>query len=96
METKHLVIVRAALTFWDEEMSAVSHEIYRHYLHSKDQEVVISPKDVATARAYFNQVVLKFGLFDLQAGTLVAKSLVEDSRGLSCEPDQQIVGVLFR
>ena len=96
MQPKHLAIVRAALTFWDEEMSAVSHETYRHYLHSKDQNIVISPRDIAIARAYFNQVVLKFGLFDLQAGTLVAKSLVEDSRGLSCEPDQKIVGVLIR
>ena len=96
MQTKHLAIVRAALTFWDEEMSAISHETCRHYLHSKDQKVVITPTDVAIARAYFNQVVLKFGLLDIQAGTLVAKSLVEDSRGLSCEPGQQIVSVLIR
>ena len=41
MQPKHLAIVRAALTFWDEEMSAVSHETYRHYLHSKDQNIVI-------------------------------------------------------
>ena len=96
MQTKHLALVRAALTFWDEEMSAVSHETYRHYLHSKDQEVFIAPEDVAIARAYFNQVVLKYGLLDLHAGTLVAKSLAEDSHGLSCEPGQQIVSVLIR
>ena len=77
-------------------MSAVSHETYRHYLHSKDQEVFIAPEDVAIARAYFNQVVLKYGLLDLHAGTLVAKSLAEDSHGLSCEPGQQIVSVLIR
>ena len=96
MQPKHLAIVRAALTFWDEQMSAVSHETCQHYLHSKDQNIVISPRDVAIARAYFNQVVLKFGLLDLQAGTLVTKSLIEDSHGLSCEPGQQIVSVLIR
>ena len=95
MQTKHLAIVRAALTFWDEELSAVSHGIYGHYLHSKDQEVVIAPRDVAIARAYFNQVVLKFGLFDLQAGTLVTKSLIEDSLDLKLEPGQQIVSILI-
>ena len=82
LQPRHLAIVRAALTFWDEEMSAASHETYRHYLHSRDQEEVIFPKDVAETRAYFNQVIPKFGLLDLQTGTLVSKSLVENRHDL--------------
>lgn len=96
LQAKHLAIVRAALTFWDEEMSVVSHETYRHYLHSKDQKVAIVPEDVAIARSYFNQVVPKFGLLDIRTGTLVAKPLVEDSLDLNCERGQQIVSVLIR
>lgn len=95
MQHKHLTIVRAALTFWDEEMASVSHETYRHYLHSKDQDVVIVPEDVAVARVYFNQVVPKFGLLDLQTRMLVSKPLVENNRELICEPSQRIVSVLI-
>ena len=94
MQTKHLAIVRAALTFWDEEMSSASHEVYRHYLHSKDQKVVIAPMDVAIARDYFNQVVLKFGLINLETKTLVSKPLVESRHELNCKIGQEIVSVL--
>ena len=96
MQPKHLAIVRAALTFWDEEMASVPRESYRHYLHSKDQDVVISPEDVAEARVYFNQVASKFGLIDFQSGKLISKPLVEDSCELNCKPSQQIVSVLVR
>ena len=95
MQHQHLAIVRAALTFWDEEMASVSDTIYRHYLHSKDQGVEITPGNVALVRTYFNQVVPKFCLLDLQSGELASKQLVEDSRVLTCEPSQQIVSVLI-
>ncbi len=95
MQAIQLAIVRAALTFWDEEMAPASQAIYRHYLHSKDLGVVITAEDIAMARIYFNQIVPKFGLLDLQTGELASKQLVEDSRELICEPDQQIVSVLL-
>ena len=96
MQAKHLAIVRAALTFWDEEMSGSSHETHRHYLHSKDQEEVIFPNEVSEVRAYFNRIILKFGLLDLQTRTLVLKPLVENSHELNCKYGQQIVSVLIR
>ena len=95
MQPKHLAIVRAALTFWDEEMASASRATYRHYLYSKDQDIVISPEDVAVARIFFNQVVPKFGLIDVQSGRLVSKTLVDDSRVLNSDPSQQIVSVLI-
>ena len=96
MQARHLAIVRAALTFWDEEMSGASHETYRHYLHFKDQEEVIFPNDVAEVRVYVNQVIPRFGLLDLQTRTLVSKPLVENSHELNCKQGQQIVSVLIR
>ena len=94
MKPVHLAVVRAALTFWDEEMATASRPVYRHYLHSRDQEVVIAPADVAAARVFFNEVVIKFGLLDLQSGTLIATPLVEDIDELICNHDQKIVSVL--
>ncbi len=96
MKSKQLAIVRAALTYWDEEMGSASPAIYRHYLHSTDQEIAIVPHDVAVTRAYFNQVIPRFGLLDLQTGMLVSKPLVEDSHELTCGPSQQVVSVLVR
>ena len=96
MHPKHLAIVRAALTFWDEEMASASRGTYRHYLHSTDQDVVISAADIAMVRAYFNQVAPKFGLIEVQSGELVSKLLVDDIRELNREPSQQIVSVLVR
>lgn len=95
MQSNQLAIVRAALTFWDEEMASSSKSIYQHYLHSNDREAVITAEDVAETRIYFNQVIPKFGLMDLQTGRLVSKKLVDDSRELTCGDKQQIVSVLF-
>ena len=82
MNPTYLAIVRAALTFWDEEMGSISHETYQHYLHSKDREVVISSEDIAKTRVYFNQVEPKFGLFDLQAGVLLSTQLTDNPNEL--------------
>ena len=95
LKPKHLAIVRAALTFWDEEMGA-AHDCYRHYLHSRDQDVVFSPEDIVAVRAYFNDVVHKFGLLNDDSGLLLSTTLVEKSDDLICEPDQKIVSVLIR
>ena len=95
LQPTHLAIVRAALTFWDEEMGGVSHEIYRHYLHSNDKDVVLTAESVARARMYFNQVVLKFGLLDLKTGAIVSTELTNTPDELHCKSGQQIVSVLI-
>lgn len=96
LQTQHLAIVRAALTLWDEEMASEQEEVYRHYLHSKDLGTLITPIAVAEARAYFNDVDLKFTLFDIQTGGLVSSKLAESCSELSCLHGQQIVSVLVR
>ena len=58
LQRKHLAIVRAALTYWDEEMAGADRRIYQHYLHSKDMEVEIEAVDVAQTRQFFNSAKL--------------------------------------
>lgn len=96
MRAKHLAIVRAALTFWDEEMSSASEAVYQHYLHSKDQGTLLTPPDVAEARCFFNEVDLQFALLESESSELVAAKLVDRPSELNCLPNQQIVSVLFR
>ena len=76
-------------------MGAV-HDCYRHYLHSRDQDLVFTPKDIVAVRAYFNDVVHKFGLLNDDSGLVLSTTLVEESDELFCEPDQKIVSVLIR
>lgn len=94
LNSKHLAIVRAALTYWDEEMGAESHDVYRHYLHSRDQDIVFNPDDVASVRSYFNAVVHRRGLLEVQTGKLLPVTF-EDETPVPNEPDQKIVSVLF-
>ena len=72
----HLAIVRAALTYWDEEMSSVDQSIYSHYLHSMDRGVVLTPKSIAIARSYFNGVEVKIGSLNAATGVI---TLEDDS-----------------
>lgn len=95
LRADQLAIVRAALTLWDEEMGSAPEAVYQHYLHSKDQGAAITAEDIATTRAYFNQVNLKFGLVDRQQGVLVSKQLCENSGELDCQPKQQVASVLI-
>ncbi|QEG22037.1 hypothetical protein [Mariniblastus fucicola] len=94
LNSKHLAIVRAALTYWDEEMGAESHDVYRHYLHSRDKDTVFTPDDVASVRSYFNAVDHRRGLLNVQTGKLLLVTF-EDEPPVPKEPDQKIVSVLF-
>ena len=94
---KHLAIVRAALTFWDEEMSPTEESVYRHYLHSADSGTRISAADVAAARKYFNEVELKFALVENESGRFASETPVETYSELSYQSDKEhLVCVLAR
>jgi len=95
LQTKHLAIVRAALKYWHEEMGSVSHDVYRHYLHSRDRELELSLDDIVSARAYFTDVNHKYGVLDVASGTLLPTTLTEDGQWLACSSNQKIVSVLI-
>lgn len=59
LQPKHLAIVRAALTYWDEEMAGASQAVYQHYLHSMDADVKIEAVDVTHTRQFFNAAKLE-------------------------------------
>ncbi len=96
MQAKHLAIVRAALTFWDEEMATAPESVYQHYLHSKDKEASIAASEVAETRRFFNEVDLRFALIEKKSGELVPGKLVNRRGDLPCQSTQRIVSVLFR
>ncbi len=75
LKEKHIAIVRAALTFWDEEIGA-NESMYKHYLHSSDQGIEISPADIMELRMYFNEVQIQFALVDDESGVFVSTSPV--------------------
>jgi len=58
LQPKHLAIVRAALTYWDEEMSGADQTIYQHYLHSQDADVKFDAVDVIQTRRFFSSAKL--------------------------------------
>ncbi len=89
ISNKHLAIVRAALTFWDEEMGASDREAYKHYLHTKDKEMEFSAKEIAEARNLFNSVELKTALVDIEHGTLVSQSPMEAVAEASYQVDRE-------
>lgn len=95
LQPKHLAIVRAALTYWDEEMGTASYEMYRHYLHSRDTNECFTPEDIVDVRVYFNRVVHKYGLADRDSEVLVSTALAGEATAMAREPGQQIVSVLI-
>lgn len=86
---KHLAIVRAALTFWDEEMSMENESVYEHYLHSNDQGRKLTANDVADIRDYLNNVDLKVALLEKSSGTFDSDSPFELTNELSFQADRQ-------
>ena len=94
---KHLAIVRAALTFWDEEMASADESIYTHYLHSADRGTLITAIEVAKTRAYFNEIELKFALVENGSHEFLSNKPVDDHSELSRQPGQgHLVCVLTR
>jgi hypothetical protein len=92
---KHLAIVRAALTFWDEEMASIEESVYKHYLHSVDLGTRITATDVVAVRKHFNEVELKFALVENESGRFVSENPVDTV--LSYQPDKEhLVCVLAR
>ncbi|MEZ6093461.1 MAG: hypothetical protein R3C03_04365 [Pirellulaceae bacterium] len=75
--------MRAALTFWDEEMGAVDQSVYKHYLHSTDLSTKLTAQDVAETRDYFNNVDLKVALLDKQSGKFDSESPIDPTHELS-------------
>ena len=53
LQPKHLAIVRAALTFWDEEMAGADKSLFQHYLHVQDAGVEFGADDVLASRQFF-------------------------------------------
>ena len=94
IDDKHLAIVRAALTFWDEEMASADQSIYRHYFHSKDLQRRISPSDVAELRRYFNDVDVKFAVIDKTSSNFISSRPIGTAPELTDQTDQQLVVVL--
>ena len=92
---KHLAIVRAALTFWDEEMASANQSAYKHYLHSADAETEFSPEDVGFARQYFNNVELKAALIEWSTRAFISESPVDFKDELSHQNDRQIPVAVF-
>ena len=88
---KHLTIVRAALTFWDEEMSMVDATVYQPYLHTKDHGALLSPAEVAEVRHYFNNIELKVVLLDKKSGTFDSESPISLTGELSYQADRQML-----
>ena len=94
---KHLAIVRAALTFWDEEMASTEESVYKHYLHSADSGTLISATDVVAARKHFNKVELTFALVENESGRFISEYPVDTYSELSYQSDQEhLVCVLAR
>jgi len=95
LTAKHLAIVRAALTFWDEEMSSVDESIYQHYFHSSDKAKRFTPFDVAEARRYFNGVELNYALCEKQTGMFISDRPVAPETELSYQNDlERLVCIL--
>ena len=95
LQPKHLAIVRAALTYWDEEMGPEPESVYRHYLHSQDIGTTFAAIDIANVRRDFNKATIKYALLDSATRELVDNRLVEDVASLNPQPQQQIVTVLL-
>ena len=94
---KHLAIVRAALTYWNEEMASVDQSVYKHYLHSKDEGHLFTAQHVAEAKSYFEEVEWKFALIDVVTTEFVSSKPVDTLDELSYSPVNQLqVVVLVR
>ena len=83
--SKHLAIIRAALTFWDEEMGAAGESVYSHYLHSNDNGTKFTADDVAQIRVFFNSVDLLYALVGNDTAAFVSSKAVGSLAEL---PDQ--------
>lgn len=84
LQPKHLAIIRAALTYWDEEMAGADKSVYQHYLHSQDVDVRIVAEDVTLLRQFFSSAELanveEVSSIDLQNSILLISSSDDPGR----------------
>ena len=92
---KHVAIVRAALTFWDEEMATASQSTYQHYLHSADVGTEFTPDEVALVRRYFNNIELKKALLNQLTGHFDSEAPVDSGSELACQIGKQVPVVVL-
>ena len=89
---RHLAVIRAALKYWDEEMSPSGSQAFDHY--ADDRSHGISVADVREARELLANVKLGFVLVDLASDRIVSDEVSYDGE-LSYQVGQARVAAML-
>ena len=73
---KHLAVVRAALKFFDEEISPHGKKALEHYLEQESRQLSISADHITQSRTFFESVDLSYALVDATGLIIESKQLL--------------------
>ena len=99
LTNRHLVLVRAALMFWDEEMSPHGAVAFTGYVDGPVSGGELTGEDVRHVRQQFDGCMLRYALCDEQATQLIGEQLfqtVEEAESAGKNRAAKIVTVLVQ
>ena len=77
LEPRHLVLIRAALQFWDEEQSPHGREAFTGYVDEPLTDGELTNEDVEYLRLQLGQCELRYLLCDEEGSALISQRLFE-------------------
>lgn len=78
LRTNDLLIVQAALLFWQEEMCPHGEDVMRPYFRTSEAEP-LSAQEVEDLRRQFNPARLRYAAYDITVGQLTDTELFVDA-----------------
>ena len=77
LQPRHLVLIRAALQFWDEEQSPHGAEAFAGYIEEPIPDDELTSEDVEYLRAQLKHCELRYLLCDEDGSELIGQRLFE-------------------
>ena len=90
---RHLSVIRAALKFWDEEMSPHGAQAFDHYIEDGSHD--LSGADVGEARELMANMKLGFVLVDSESNQIVSEEVSFDGELTHHEDKVRVAAVLI-
>ena len=78
---KHLAIIRAALRFWDQEMSPHGDDMFLDYLDESDRNLELTVADTRVTRELLSQSSLFYALAEKETNRLLSGDLIDATVG---------------
>jgi len=98
LTARGLALIRAALQFWQDEMSSAGAAAFRGYLDSAENDDNLHQIDIPRLRSNLKSMQIRYGHYDVQTGRLLQNSLYrnfEIAQQAMPHPNAIVATILF-